>query len=157
MQNKYRFYTYDFLIGQHLLTIDTQEKKYRIDCFNIHGQCSTLDRDWKRITKATINRALNRHGYVIDAYFLQHFYDDSKQKADMKELLFKANNFNDCILFLANYGKENHNYTDNPNHDYYKKYLEKDNVDLEENSFHIDKDLENGKEGLDFDMELEHE
>lgn len=138
MENKYRYYTYDFLIGQHLLTIDTKDKKYRIDSFNIHGQCFTLDRDWKRVTKATINKALNRNGYDIDNYFLQHFYDEPKEKADMKDLLFKSNNFNDCILFLVNYGKENHNYTDNQNHEYYKKYLEKETLNLEEEELEHD-------------------
>ena len=56
IENEYRYYIYDFLIGQHLLTIDTVGKRSRIDTFNIYGQCSTLDREWDRITKHTINR-----------------------------------------------------------------------------------------------------
>lgn len=131
IENEYRYYIYDFLIGQHLLTIDTVGKRSRIDTFNIYGQCSTLDREWDRITKHTINRALRRSGYVYDKYILEHF--TNSEISVEKEPLFKTNNYNDCIKFLADYGAKNHNYMENTDHmDYYKKYLEDTEEEQEE-------------------------
>lgn len=140
---EYRYYVYDFLIGQEILTIDKQEKKYRIDGYNIHGQCFSLDREWHKITKANINRALRSSDYAIDKYFLEHFvYKNSIHYAGYndKDLLFKSNNYDDCIMFLVNFGKENNNCTNNQNFDYYKKYLstkeeKEDNVPEEIESY----------------------
>lgn len=122
MKNKFRYYIYDFLIGQHLLTIDIEDKKIRIDCFNIYGQCSTLDRDWTKVSNRLINRALNFSGYSIDPYILEHFTKNKGYNND-KKLLFQSNDYDECILFLASYGIKNHNYMDNQNHEYLKKYL----------------------------------
>lgn len=131
IKNNYRYYIYDFLIGQHLLTIDTVGKRSRIDTFNIYGQCSTLYKEWDKITKHTVNRALRRIGYVYDNYILEHFTDREKRLEN--KILFKSNNYNDCIKFLADYGIKNHNYMKNiENMDYYKKYLENTEEDEEE-------------------------
>ena len=37
-RKEYRFYIYDFLIGSHILTVDTLKYQTRVDCFNIYGQ-----------------------------------------------------------------------------------------------------------------------
>ena len=114
IENEYRYYIYDFLIGQHLLTIDTVGKRSRIDTFNIYGQCSTLDEEWDKITKYTVDRALRRSGYVYDKYILEHF--TNSEISVEKEPLFK-----------------NHNYMENTEHmDYYKKYLEDTEEEQEE-------------------------
>lgn len=129
--NDYRYYIYDFLIGDHLLTIDTIGKKSRIDTFNIYGQCSTLDREWNKITKSTVNRALKRSGYVYDNYILEHFTD--REMCLENKILFKSNNYNDCIRFLADYGAKNNNYMENTeNMDYYKRFLEDTDEEQEE-------------------------
>lgn len=129
MKNDYRFYIYDWLIGQQLLTIDTEKNKSRIDCFNMYGQCSTLGRKWDKITEATINRALNRTGYVYDDFIIKHFVNSEHSLRN--EELFKSNNFNDCIKFLADYGAINLNRTiykgeeyNKRYRNYYKKYLD---------------------------------
>lgn len=126
--NEFRFYIYDFLIGQQLLTVDTIKNRTRIDCFNIYGQCSTLGEKWNKITKSIINRALTRSGYCIDKYIKEHFTD--REKVLKEEVLFKSNDYNECIKFLADYGAKNHNYTkctdeeyEKRYKDYYKKYL----------------------------------
>ena len=124
LKNEYRYYIFDYLIGGHLLTLDTVENKYRIDTINIHGQCSTLNEGWKKITKATINKALNRTGYVFDSYVKEYFTNDSKYMGDNdKSLLYRTDNYDDCILFLVSFAKENHNWTNNEEFNYYQKYL----------------------------------
>ena len=46
MKNEFRFYIYDFLIGSHILTIDTEKNRSRIDCLNIYGQCYSFGEKW---------------------------------------------------------------------------------------------------------------
>lgn len=128
-KNKYRFYIYDWLIGQELITIDTVKNRSRIDSFNIYGQCYSLGNEWDKITKATIKRAFNRFGYVYDDFIKEHFTDREKILKD--KVLFKSNDYNECIKFLADYGAENQNCTsykgeeyDKRYKDYYKKYLD---------------------------------
>ena len=122
-ENEYRYYIYDFLIGQHLLTIDTKMNRKRIDAYNIHGQCYSLGNKCSKVTKATIQIALKRSGYVIDNYIKEHFTDQEKRLG--KQVLFKSNDYNECIKFLADYGEKNLNWTKNTqNMDYYKKYLD---------------------------------
>jgi len=134
LENKYRFYVYDFLIGQEILTIDTQERKYRIDGFNIHGQCYSLKNDWKKISKSNILRAMKSNEYAIDKYFYTHFVNPKDDDHTKKELLYHSNNYDDCILFLVKYGKENLNCSNNKNFDYYKEYLEDKAKEIEENN-----------------------
>lgn len=128
-KNEYRFYIYDFLIGQKLLTIDTVKNRSRFDSFNIYGQCSTLSERWDKITKATISQSLERIGYCYDDYIKKHFSDSSLELKD--KLLFKSNDYNECIKFLAEYGVRNHDYTTKEYRkehqeelNYYKKYLD---------------------------------
>lgn len=130
-ENEYRFYIYDWLIGQHLITIDTVKNRSRIDSFNIYGQCYSLGDKWNKITKATINRALHRSGYVYDKFIKEHFTDREKILKD--KVLFKSNDYNKCIEFLADYGAENNNCTlykgeeyDKRYKGYYKKYLDEE-------------------------------
>lgn len=141
-ENEYRFYIYDFLIGQQLLTVDTIKNRTRIDCFNIYGQCSTLGKKWDKVTKATINRALNRIGYCIDKYIEEHFTDREKILKD--KVLFKSNDYNECIKFLADYGEKNHNYTKYTSEEYEKRYkgYYKKYLDIPENK--IGEILEDG-------------
>ena len=125
-ENKYRYYVYDYIIGQYLLVIDTKERKLRIDSFNIYGQCYTLNKEWKKITSALINRAYKFEGYAIDNYIREHFSEDNEVKNNVsnnEDLLFKSNSYDDCILFIVKYGKENRNCTFIEKFDYYKKYL----------------------------------
>ena len=118
----YRFYIYDFLIGSHILTVDTEKNRTRIDRLNVYGQCYTFGNEWDKVTKATINRAIKRSGYTYDEYIREHFTDI---KTSVKEkVLFKSNDYNECIKFIAKYGKDN-NYTENIDYtEYYKKYIE---------------------------------
>ena len=118
----YRFYIYDFLIGSHILTVDTEKNRTRIDRLNVYGQCYTFGNEWDKVTKATINRAIKRSGYTYDEYIREHFTDI---KTSVKEkVLFKSNDYNECIKFIAKYGKDK-NYTENMDYtEYYKKYLE---------------------------------
>ena len=118
----YRFYIYDFLIGSHILTVDTEKNRTRIDRLNVYGQCYTFGNEWDKVTKATINRAIKRSGYTYDEYIREHFTDI---KTSIKEkVLFKSNDYNECIKFIAKYGKDN-NYTENIDYtEYYKKYIE---------------------------------
>lgn len=129
---KYRYYIFDYLIGQHILTLDTVKNRERIDGFNIHGQCYSLDRDWNKVTKATIKRALNRNGYVFDSYIRKYFTEDNRYIGDNdKRLLYRSNNYDDCVLFLVKYGKENENCTNNTEFNYYEKYLEDKSKNLD--------------------------
>lgn len=133
--NDFRFYIYDFLIGQHILTIDTVENRTRLDRLNIYGQCYSFGDKWEKVTKATINRALRRDGYVYDDYIKEHFTDREKRLKD--KVLFKSNDYNECIKFIAKYGRDNE-YKEKVDYDnYYKKYL-----DIPENE--IGKILEDG-------------
>lgn len=132
LENKYRFYVYDFLIGQKILTIDTQERKYRIDDFNIHGQCYSLKNDWKKITKSNILRAMESNEYAIDRFFYTHFVDPKNDRSTKKELLYHSSNYDDCILFLVKHGKEKLNWTNNKNFNYYKEHLEDKTKKIEE-------------------------
>ena len=118
----YRFYIYDFLIGSHILTVDTEKNRTRIDRLNVYGQCYTFGNEWDKVTKATINRAIKRSGFSYDEYIKEHFTDI---KTSVKEkVLFKSNDYNECIKFIAKYGKDK-NYTENMDYtEYYKKYLE---------------------------------
>ena len=118
----YRFYIYDFLIGSHILTVDTEKNRTRIDRLNVYGQCYTFGNEWDKVTKATINRAIKRSGFTYDEYIKEHFTDI---KTSVKEkVLFKSNDYNECIKFIAKYGKDK-NYTENMDYtEYYKKYLE---------------------------------
>lgn len=134
-ENEFRFYIYDFLIGQKILTIDTVKNRTRLDCLNIYGQCYSFGDKWEKVTKATINRALRRDGYVYDDYIKEHFTDREKRMKD--KVLFKSNDYNECIKFIAKYGRDNE-YKENIDYDnYYKKYL-----DIPENE--IGKILEDG-------------
>lgn len=134
-ENEFRFYIYDFLIGQEILTIDTVKNRTRLDCLNIYGQCYSFGDKWEKVTKATINRALRRDGYVYDDYIKEHFTDREKRMKD--KVLFKSNDYNECIKFIAKYGRDNE-YKENIDYDnYYKKYL-----DIPENE--IGKILEDG-------------
>lgn len=118
----YRFYIYDFLIGSHILTVDTEKNRTRIDRLNVYGQCYTFGNEWDKVTKATINRAIKRSGFTYDEYIKEHF-TDIKTSAKEK-VLFKSNDYNECIKFIAKYGKDK-NYTENMDYtEYYKKYLE---------------------------------
>lgn len=127
--NEFRFYIYDWLIGQHLLTIDTLKNRSRIDSFNIYGQCCSLGKKWDKITNATINKAIKRSGYTYDKFILEHFTDRKKVLKD--KVLFKSNDYNECIQFLADYGEREQNCTHykgeeyrNKYKNYYKKYLD---------------------------------
>lgn len=135
IQNEYRFYIYDFLIGQQLLTIDTVKNRARIDRLNIYGQCYSFGDKWDKITKATINRALRRSGYVYDEYIKEHFTDREKRLKD--KVLFKSNDYNECIKFIARFGKEKGHEKNVDYDNYFKKYL-----DIPENE--IGKILEDG-------------
>lgn len=126
---EYRFYIYDFLIGSHILTVDTLKYQTRVDCFNIYGQCYSFGKKWDKVTKATINRALKRSGYVYDKYIQEHFTNQEKTLKD--KILFKSNDYNECIKFIADYGAENQNCTiykdkeyDKRYKGYYKRYLD---------------------------------
>ena len=133
--NDFRFYVYDFLIGQQIITIDTVKNRTRLDRLNIYGQCYSFGDKWEKVTKATINRALRRDGYVYDDYIKEHFTDREKRLKD--KVLFKSNDYNECIKFIAKYGRDN-GYKENIDYDnYYKKYL-----DIPENE--IGKILEDG-------------
>ena len=133
--NDFRFYVYDFLIGQQIITIDTVKNRTRLDRLNIYGQCYSFGDKWEKVTKATINRALKRDGYVYDDYIKEHFTDREKRLKD--KVLFKSNDYNECIKFIAKYGRDN-GYKENIDYDnYYKKYL-----DIPENE--IGKILEDG-------------
>ncbi len=134
-ENEYRFYIYDFLIGQQLLTIDTVKNRARLDCLNIYGQCYSFGDKWDKITKATINRALRRSGYVYDEYIKEHFTDREKRLKD--KVLFKSNDYNECIKFIARFGKEKEHEQNVDYDNYFKKYL-----DIPENE--IGKILEDG-------------
>ncbi len=121
---KYRYYIFNYLIGQEILTLDTVKNRCRIDRFNIHGQCYSLGEEWKKITKSTINRAFNREGYVLDSYIKEYFTENKKYIGNNdNSLLYRANDYDDCILFLVKYGKENQNCTSNTKFDYYQQYL----------------------------------
>lgn len=126
MSNEYRFYIYDWLINQHLITIDTKKNRSRIDSYNIYGQCYTFGRDeWTKITKATINRAIRRSGYEYDKFIEEHFTD--RKKCLEKKVLFKSNDYNECIKFIVEFGeKENNTYKDSKytNNGYWKQYLD---------------------------------
>lgn len=133
--NDFKFYVYDFLIGQQIITIDTVKNRTRLDRLNIYGQCYSFGDKWEKVTKATINRALRRDGYVYDDYIKEHFTDREKRLKD--KVLFKSNDYNECIKFIAKYGRYNE-YKENIDYDnYYKKYL-----DIPENE--IGKILEDG-------------
>lgn len=134
-ENEYRFYIYDFLIGQQLLTIDTVKNRARLDRLNIYGQCYSFGDKWDKITKATINRALRRSGYVYDEYIKEHFTDREKGLKD--KVLFKSNDYNECIKFIARFGKEKEHEQNVDYDNYFKKYL-----DIPENE--IGKILEDG-------------
>lgn len=122
-KNDFRFYIYDFLIEQELLTIDTLQSRSRFDSFNIHGQCYSFGQEWDKITKATISQALGRSGYCYDEYIKEHFTDRPLRLEN--KVLFKSNDYNECIKFLADFGAKKHNYTNNSKSmDYYKKYLD---------------------------------
>lgn len=129
-ENEYRFYIYDFLIGQHLITIDTVKNRSRIDCLNIYGQCYTFGEKWDKITKATINRALNRTGYCYDDYIKEHFTDRGRELE--KKILFKSNDYNECIKFVADFGVENSNIVGPDKKESYKLY-HKRYLDIPEN------------------------
>lgn len=121
-ENEYMFYVYDFLIGQHILTIDTARNRTRLDRLNIYGQCYSFGDKWEKVTKTTINRALRRDGYVFDDYIKEHFTEREKRLKD--KILFKSNDYNECIKFIAEYGKKNE-YTENIDYtNYYRKYLD---------------------------------
>lgn len=120
--NDFRFYIYDFLIGQHILTIDTVNNRTRLDRLNIYGQCYSFGDKWEKVTKATINRALKRDGYVYDDYIKEHFTDREKRLKD--KVLFKSNDYNDCIKFIAMFGKEKEHRSNIDYENYYKKYLD---------------------------------
>lgn len=121
-KNEYRFYIYDFIIGQHILTIDTIKNRTRIDRLNIYGQCYSFGDKWEKVTKATINRALKREGYVFDNYIKEHFTD--REKILENKVLFKSNDYNECIKFIAEFGKKEE-YTKNIDYtNYFKKYLD---------------------------------
>lgn len=131
--NEYRFYIYDWSIGQHLITLDTVKNRSRIDSFNMYGQCYSLGEEWKNITKATINRAMKRSGYVYDDFIKEHFTNREKRFKD--KVLFKSNNYNDCIKFLVDYGEKNQNYTTYKGEEYNKRYkgYYKNYLDIPEN------------------------
>lgn len=116
----YRYYIYDWLIGQHLITFDTEKRRSKIDSFNIYGQCYSLGKKWDKITKATIERANKRTGYVYDDFIKKHFINSNYNLH--KELLFKSNDYNECIKFLADYGEKNHNCTKYKGEEYCKRY-----------------------------------
>lgn len=121
-ENEYRFYIYDFLIGSHILTIDTLKNRTRIDRLNVYGQCYSFGEKWDKVTKATINRALRRSGYVYDNYIEEHFTDREKMLKD--KVLFKSNDYNECIKFIVEFGKKNE-YTEKVDYsNYFKKYLD---------------------------------
>lgn len=121
-ENEYRFYIYDFLIGSHILTIDTVKNRTRLDRLNIYGQCYSFGEKWDKVTKATINRALRRSGYVYDDYIEEHFTDREKMLKD--KVLFKTNDYNECIKFIVEFGKKN-KYTEKIDYsNYFKKYLD---------------------------------
>ena len=145
----YRYYIYDFLIGQVLLTIDIVEKKMRLDRFNIYGQCYSLEDNWKKITNATIRKAYEKGNKSIDKYIVLHFpLSENINITPKEDLLYKCNDYDDCILFLAKYGKENQNLITNNNcFNYYKKYLKNKNRnidELNEVNFKIEKDEKEG-------------
>ena len=104
-ENEFRFYIYDFLIGSQILTIDTLKNRTRLDHLNIYGQCYSFGEKWDKVTKATINRALSRDEYVFDKYIKEHFTDRAKRLKE--DVLFKSNDYNDCIKFIVEFGKKN--------------------------------------------------
>ena len=102
--NEYRFYVYDFLIGT-LITIDTEKNRTRLDSKNIYGQYYTFgENKWEKVTKATINRAIKRSGYVYDDFIKEHF--TNREKSLESKVLFKSNYYNECIKFIAEFGKK---------------------------------------------------
>ncbi|WP_304683100.1 hypothetical protein [uncultured Clostridium sp.] len=128
-KNEYRFYIYDWILGQQLITIDTDKKKSKIDGFNIYGQCYSLGDKWKKITSAMIKRTTQRIGYLYDDFIEKHFVNPNYHL--YKKLLFKSNDYNECIKFLADYGAENLNNSiykgeeyDKIYKEYYKSYLD---------------------------------
>ena len=137
-ENEYRFYIYDVLIGSHLLTIDTRNNKTRIDRFNIYGQCYSLGEKWDKVTKGNIKRSK----YCIDEYIEEHFTDREKILKD--KVLFKSNDYNECIKFLADYGAKNLNGTIYTGEEYEKRYMGyyKKYLDIPENK--IGEILEDG-------------
>ena len=120
--NEYRFYIYDFLIGT-LITIDTEKNRIRLDSKNIYGQYYTFgENKWEKVTKATINRAIKRSGYVYDDFIKEHF--TNREKILKSKVLFKSNDYNECIKFIAGFGKKN-GYTENTDYTkYFQKYLD---------------------------------
>ena len=100
-ENEYMFYVYDFLIGQHILTIDTARNRTRLDRLNIYGQCYSFGDKWEKVTKATINRALRRDGYDFDDYIKEHYPDFNYPKTSTikyftklkKEFYYSHNGF----------------------------------------------------------------
>lgn len=142
VKNEYRFYIYDWLIGQHLITIDTEKNRSRIDGFNIYGQCYSLGEKWEKITKATIEKAKRRSGYVYDEFITKHFINSDHSLH--KELLFKSNDYNECIKYLADYGEKNRNNTIYEGEEYRKRYkgYYKNYLDIPENK--IGKILKDG-------------
>lgn len=120
--NEYRFYIYDFLIGT-LITIDTEKNRTRLDSKNIYGQYYTFgENKWEKVTKATINRAIKRSGYVYDDFIKEHF--TNREKILKSKVLFKSNDYNECIKFIAKFGKKTE-YTENTDYTkYFQKYLD---------------------------------
>ena len=139
MKNEFRFYIYDFLIGSHILTIDTEKNRSRIDCLNIYGQCYSFGEKWDKITKANINRALNRTGYCYDDYIKEHFTDQGRDLE--KKILFKSNDYNECIKFIADFGVKNSSLVSPDKKESYKLY-HKSYLDIPENK--IGEILEDG-------------
>ena len=133
MKNDYRYYVYDYLIGSHILTIDTLEKKFRIDRSNIYGQIFSFDRDWENITSKDIEKAKTRVGYTFDKYVLEHFTD--KDQFLDKKVICKTNDYNECIKAIAQYcAKQEGKTLEDEDMGYYKKYLipEKEVYKIEE-------------------------
>lgn len=148
---KYRYYIYDFLIGQDLLTIDVVEKKMRIDSFNIYGQCYSLGDKWEKIINAKIKKAYEKGNKAIDEYIVLHFpLSENINITSRKDFLYKCNDYDDCILFLVKYGKEKQDLTTNTDYfNYYKKYLKNKNRDIEElNDVNFEIEEKNEKEGM---------
>lgn len=118
----YRFYIYDFLIGT-LITIDTEKNRTRLDSKNIYGQYYTFGRNmWKKVTKEIINKAIKRSGYVYERYIKEHF--TTQEIGLEKELLFKSNDYNECIKFIVEFGKNNDYSEDTDYTKYFQKYLD---------------------------------
>lgn len=133
--NTFRYYVYDYLINQHFLLIDTEQKQAYLYDTNIYGQIYNIKNptiiNIKDKLRGFLRRVKNGYNYatayVLDKFLFNHFLTEEEQQRINKDYLFEikptilitcGNDFKSILkeMCLKAYDGEDRDITENSMH-----------------------------------------